>query len=360
VKEKSGWKEKKGKLPFGKGVGVAGSHYVSGAANAIVRSGTPHTTIDIKANPDGTVTIFTGASEIGQGSDTIQVQLVAEELGLHPRRVKLVAADTDRTPIDLGSYSSRVTFMAGNACLQAARNLKSTIFSVIARRWNVSPYQLEMRDERVVLCDDSGWSMSFEEAARRAVDHLGEVVATGSYSPPQEAQGGKFKGAGVGPSPAYSYSAQVAEVTVDTETGQVTVDRITVAHDCGRALNPMAVEGQVQGSVWMGLGQAVQEEMIWSQGLLMNPSMLEYKSASTLESPEIDTIIVESVDPEGPLGAKEAGEGSLAAIIPAVANAIYDAVGVRLTSTPFTPEKILKALREQQEKAAQRNGGSER
>jgi 4-hydroxybenzoyl-CoA reductase subunit alpha len=360
VKEKSGWKRKKGKLPFGKGVGVAGSHYVSGAANAIVRSGTPHTTIDIKANPDGTVTIFTGASEIGQGSDTIQVQLVAEELGLHPRRVKLVAADTDRTPIDLGSYSSRVTFMAGNACLQAARNLKSTIFSVIARRWNVSPYQLEMRDERVVLCDDSGWSMSFEEAARRAVDHLGEVVATGSYSPPQEAQGGKFKGAGVGPSPAYSYSAQVAEVTVDTETGQVTVDRITVAHDCGRALNPMAVEGQVQGSVWMGLGQAVQEEMIWSQGLLMNPSMLEYKSASTLESPEIDTIIVESVDPEGPLGAKEAGEGSLAAIIPAVANAIYDAVGVRLTSTPFTPEKILKALREQQEKAAQRNGGSER
>ncbi|MCH8946082.1 MAG: 4-hydroxybenzoyl-CoA reductase subunit alpha [Acidobacteria bacterium] len=360
VKEKSGWKEKKGKLPFGKGVGVAGSHYVSGAANAIVRSGTPHTTIDIKANPDGTVTIFTGASEIGQGSDTMQVQLVAEELGLHPRRVKLVAADTDRTPIDLGSYSSRVTFMAGNACLQAARNLKSTIFSVVARRWNVSPDQLEMRDERVVLCDDSGWSMSFEEAARRAVDHLGEVVATGSYSPPQEAQGGKFRGAGVGPSPAYSYSAQVAEVTVDTETGQVTVDRITVAHDCGRALNPMAVEGQVQGSVWMGLGQAVQEEMIWSQGLLMNPSMLEYKSASTLESPEIDTIIVESVDPEGPLGAKEAGEGSLAAIIPAVANAIYDAVGVRLTSTPFTPEKILKALREQQKKAAPRNGGSER
>ena len=360
VKEKSGWKEKKGKLPFGKGVGVAGSHYVSGAANAIVRSGTPHTTIDIKANPDGTVTIFTGASEIGQGSDTMQVQLVAEELGLHPRRVKLVAADTDRTPVDLGSYSSRVTFMAGNACLQAARNLKSTIFSVVARRWNVSPDQLEMRDERVVLCDDSGWSMSFEEAAKCAIDHLGEVVATGSYSPPQEAQGGKFRGAGVGPSPAYSYSAQVAEVTVDTETGQVTVDRITVAHDCGRALNPMAVEGQVQGSVWMGLGQAVQEEMIWSQGLLMNPSMLEYKSASTLESPEIDTIIVESVDPEGPLGAKEAGEGSLAAIIPAVANAIYDAVGVRLASTPFTPEKILKALREQQKKTAPRNGGSER
>jgi 4-hydroxybenzoyl-CoA reductase subunit alpha len=202
--------------------------------------------------------------------------------------------------------------------------------------------------------------MGFEEATRRAVDHLGEVVATGSYSPPQEAQGGKFRGAGVGPSPAYSYSAQVAEVTVDTETGQVTVDRITAAHDCGRALNPMTVEGQVQGSVWMGLGQAVQEEMIWSQGLLMNPSMLEYKSASTLESPEIDTIIVESVDPEGPLGAKEAGEGSLAAIIPAVANAIYDAVGVRLTSTPFTPEKILKALREQQKKAAPRNGGSER
>ena len=149
----------------------------------------------------------------------------------------------------------------------------------------------------------------------------------------------------MGPSPAYSYSAQVAEVSVDEETGEVTVHKIWAAHDCGRALNPVAVEGQVIGSVWMGLGQALQEEMVWKDGLLMNPGLLEYRSPSSVESPEIECIIVESIDPEGPFGAKEAGEGSLAATIPAISNAIYDAVGVRLREAPFTPERVLAALR---------------
>ena len=149
----------------------------------------------------------------------------------------------------------------------------------------------------------------------------------------------------MGPSPAYSYSAQVAEVSVDEETGVVTVHKIWAAHDCGRALNPVAVEGQVIGSVWMGLGQALQEEMVWKDGLLMNPGLLEYRSPSSVESPEVECIIVESIDPEGPFGAKEAGEGSLAATIPAISNAIYDAVGVRLREAPFTPERVLAALR---------------
>jgi 4-hydroxybenzoyl-CoA reductase subunit alpha len=152
----------------------------------------------------------------------------------------------------------------------------------------------------------------------------------------------------VGPSPSYSYSAQTVEVSVDTETGQYTVERIVAAHDCGRALNPLTVEGQVEGSVYMGLGQAVQEEMNWSDGRLMNPSLLEYRIPTTLETPQIDCILVESNDPEGPFGAKEAGEGSLAATIPALANAINDAVGVRINSTPITPEKILAALREKE------------
>ncbi|MBI4466954.1 MAG: 4-hydroxybenzoyl-CoA reductase subunit alpha [Acidobacteria bacterium] len=357
VVEKSGWGEKRGKLPYGKGVGIAGSHYVSGAANSIIRSEMPHSTVNLRVEDDATVTLLTGASEIGQGSDTIQLQLVAEELGVRPDRIKLVAADTERTPIDLGSYSSRVTFMAGNACLAAARNLRKQLFEAVARVWGVSADQLEARDDRVCAQNGSGKVMSFEQAVAAARQQFGTLEATGSYAPPAEARGGKFKGAGVGPSPAYSYSAQVAEVSVDTETGQVSVERITVAHDCGRAINPMTVEGQVEGSVWMGLGQAVQEEMIWNQGRLMNPSLLEYKSASTLESPEIVPILVESVDPEGPLGAKEAGEGSLAAAIPAVANAIYDAVGVRITSTPISAEKILKALRERQKPQARGNGG---
>jgi CO/xanthine dehydrogenase Mo-binding subunit len=188
-------------------------------------------------------------------------------------------------------------------------------------------------------------SMSFEEAVVAAIDFHGALTGTGSYAPPPEARGGKHKGAGVGPSPAYSYSAQVAEVSVDEETGEVTVHKVWAAHDCGRALNPVSVEGQIIGSVWMGMGQALEEEMIWKDGMLMNPGLLEYRSPSATESPDIEPIIVESIDPEGPFGAKECSEGSLAATIPAIANAMYDAIGIRLREVPFTPERVLAALR---------------
>ena len=355
VERESGWKEKHGKLPFGKGVGTACSHYVSGAASPIVRSQMPHTTIKLTAEKDGTITLWSGASEIGQGSDTVQKQLVAEELGIPLEQIKLVVADTGRTPIDLGSYSSRVTFMAGNACLDAARNFRKQLFEAAAKLWSVPEDELAVSDGGLAVKGDSSRSMSFNDAVACAIDHFGALVAMGSYTPPDEARGGKFKGAGVGPSPAYSYSAQVIEVTVDTETGEVKVDKIWAAHDCGKALNPLTVEGQVIGSVWMGLGQALQEEMVWRNNQLINPNTLEYKSPASVDSPEIIPYIVESNDPEGPMGAKEAGEGSLAAVIPGIANAIYDAVGVRLTSPPFTPEKILAALKEKQK--AEKNGG---
>ncbi len=344
VVEQSGWREKHGKLPYGKGIGLAGSHYVSGAANPIIRSTMPHTTVNLVIDRSGTVTIFTGAAEIGQGSDTLQVQIVAAELGVDVERVKVVAADTARTPVDLGSYSSRVTFMAGNAALAAARQAKKQILGAAAEKFAASPETLEIENGKVFRRDNPRLALDFAEAARLAAGPNEALTATGTYDTPEEARGGKFKGAGVGPSPAYSYSAQVAEVTVDVETGQLTVDRIVAAHDCGKAINPMNVEGQVEGSVWMGLGQAVQEEMIWENGRLMNAGLLEYRSASTLESPPIEPILVESDDPEGPFGAKEAGEGSLAATLPAVAHAVYDAVGVWITSLPITPEKILKAL----------------
>jgi 4-hydroxybenzoyl-CoA reductase subunit alpha len=347
VEERSGWRGKYGKLPYGKGIGIAGSHYVSGAANAIIRSGAPHTTVNLSIDREGIVTIFTGASEIGQGSDTLQVQVVAAELGIELDRVKIIAADTARTPIDLGSYSSRVTFMAGNAAIAAARDAKNKILAAAAVKMATTPENLAIERNQVMCRDDRRIAMRFEDAVGLAIAEGAEALdATGSYRPPQEATGGKFKGAGVGPSPAYSYCAQTAEVTVDPETGQVTVDRLIAAHDCGKAINPICVEGQVIGSVWMGLGQAVQEEMMWRNGRLMNPGLLEYRSASTLESPPIDAIIVESNDPEGPFGAKEAGEGSLAATIPAVTHAIYDAVGVWIDTLPIAPEKVLKALEE--------------
>ncbi len=380
---RSGWNERRGKLPKGCGLGVACSHYVSGAANSIIRSDMPHSTVNIKIDRDGGVVVYTGAAEIGQGSDTMTAQIVAEVLGCDLSRVKIIAADTDLTPIDLGSYSSRVTFMSGNAALRAAQEVKKNIVLAASRSMNCAPEDVVMRNDRVskrstttsdistTLSDMSDQRasghvdgqilrgsvlqtrkqegpkdhISFEEAVVAAIDFHGALTGTGSYAPPVEARGGKYKGGGVGPSPAYSYSAQVAEVSVDEDTGEVTVHKIWAAHDCGRALNPVAVEGQVIGSVWMGLGQALEEEMIWKDGLLMNPGLLEYRSPSSAESPEIECIIVESVDPEGPFGAKEAGEGSLAATIPAISNAIYDAVGVRLREAPFTPERILAALR---------------
>ena len=407
--ERSGWKQRRGKLPKGRGLGIACSHYVSGAANSIIRSDMPHSTVNIKIDRDGGVVVYTGASEIGQGSDTMTAQIAAEVLGCSLSRVRVIAADTDLTPIDIGSYSSRVTFMAGNATLRAATEIKKLIAAAAAKKMGCEMEELIFRGDAIFrkssteLAESesaqtsrgpdgrgrpsphdstsphgstqsqpaeqasvSGHvegqilrgslqqkrreegpkdSMTFEEAVVAAIDFHGALTGTGSYAPPPEARGGKHKGAGVGPSPAYSYSAQVAEVSVDEETGEVTVHKVWAAHDCGRALNPISVEGQIIGSVWMGMGQALTEEMVWKDGMLMNPGLLEYRSPSSVESPEVEPIIVESIDPEGPFGAKECSEGSLAATIPAIANAIYDAVGVRLHESPFTPERVLAALR---------------
>ena len=392
--ERSGWIDRKGKLPKGRGLGIACSHYVSGAANSIIRSDMPHSTVNIKIDRDGGVVVYTGASEIGQGSDTMTAQIAAEALGCSLTRVRVIAADTDLTPIDIGSYSSRVTFMAGNATLRAAEEVKKLIAAAAAKKMGCAAEDLMFRSDVVAkrpsglsgqtspgpdgrgqpsLHGSSGStatvsgrvegqilrgslqqkrkeegpkdSMTFEEAVVAAIDFHGALTGTGSYAPPPEARGGKHKGGGVGPSPAYSYSAQVADVSVDEETGEVTVHKVWAAHDCGRALNPVSVEGQIIGSVWMGMGQALTEEMVWKDGMLMNPGLLEYRSPSSIESPQVEPIIVESIDPEGPFGAKECSEGSLAATIPAIANAIYDAVGVRLHESPFTPERILAALR---------------
>jgi 4-hydroxybenzoyl-CoA reductase subunit alpha len=385
VVRRSEWSDRKSNLPKGHGLGIACSHYVSGAANSIIRSDMPHSTVNIKIDRDGGVVVYTGASEIGQGSDTMTAQIAAEALGCSLARVRVIAADTDLTPIDIGSYSSRVTFMAGNATLRAANEVKKMIAAAAAKKMGCSPEELVFRDDVVSRKNGSVGTvspgppaeqstaatvsgrvegqilrgslqqkrkeeapkdrMSFEEAVVAAIDFHGALTGTGSYAPPQEARGGKHKGAGVGPSPAYSYSAQVAEVSVDEYTGEVAVHKVWAAHDCGRALNPVSVEGQIIGSVWMGMGQALTEEMVWKDGMLMNPGLLEYRSPSSVESPEVEPIIVESIDPEGPFGAKECSEGSLAATIPAIANAIYDAVGVRLHESPFTPERVLAALR---------------
>ena len=337
-----------------KGIGVAASTYISGAGKSIIWNDMPHSGVQIKVDRGGGVAVFCGASDIGQGSDSMLAYVTAEILGVEVSDVHVCQTDTHLTPVDLGSYSSRVTFMAGNACIEAAEKIKDKLFEMASRKLKVPKSDLDCGKRLIFSKTDPMINMDWVEAANMAETAYGTIGETGSYKPPKI--GGKYKGAGAGPSPSYSFSTHIAEVTVDTETGAVTVEKIWSAHDCGRALNPLIVEGQIEGSVYMGVGEALFEEHIFfKNGLHKNPSILEYKIPTILDTPEIESIIVETIDPEGPFGAKEAGEGPLHAAIPAIANAIYNAVGVRLDSTPFTPEKILKAL-EEKELAGNGNG----
>jgi 4-hydroxybenzoyl-CoA reductase subunit alpha len=318
----------------GRGMGFAVSAYMSGAGTAIYWNDMPHSEVLLKVDRSG-VTAYCGAMDIGQGSDTVLTTIVAEELGLQPSDVRLVSADTDLTPVDLGSYSSRVTFMAGNAALEAARKMRRLLIDAVAGKMGVRGDDVEVGRGRV-------GDRSFEEACELATTAFGALSTTGSYKPPRI--GGPFKGSGVGPSPAYSYSAAVVDASADRRTGLITVHKVWLAHDIGRAINPLLVIGQVEGSVYMALGEALMEEQVYRKGLHKWPSMLEYKSPTFLDTPEIETILVETVDPEGPYGAKEAGQGPLLPVIPALAAAVHDALGIWIDETPITPEKVLRAL----------------
>jgi 4-hydroxybenzoyl-CoA reductase alpha subunit len=332
-----------GSLPRGRGVGIAGSAYISGAGLPIYWNDMPHSGATVKIDRGGGVTVYCGTAEIGQGSDMVLASVVAETLGVRPEDVHVVSGDTALTPVDLGSYSSRVTMMAGNAARQAAAKLREHLVAAAAEKLGVGADRLVTADRRVFDLGDPSRGLDFVDAAVLAESKFGTLVATGSYKPPKGI-GGTYKGAGVGPSPAYSYQASVAEVSVDLDTGVLTVERIVTAHDCGRALNPTNVEGQIEGSAYMGYGEIIGEEQVFRGGLHKKPSLLEYKLPTTLDTPKLEAIVVETVDAEGPFGAKEAGEGPLNPVIPAIANAVFDAIGVRFDETPITPEKVLAAL----------------
>jgi CO/xanthine dehydrogenase Mo-binding subunit len=326
-----------------RGVGFAGSAYMTGAGTAIYWNNMPHSGVLLRADRSGGVAVLCGASDIGQGSDSILAYLVAEVLGIEPKDIRVHPADTDLTPVDLGAYSSRVTLMCGMAAIQAAERLKTTMLKAVAQKLEVAPGSLVMRDRKVGIPDDPDKTVPFARAVELAEEKHGVLAFAGSYAPPKRA--GKYKGGGVGPSPCYSFSACVVELDVDEETGEIDLKEVWVAHDVGRALNPLLVEGQIEGSIYMGIGEALMEEQVFRKGLHKFPSMLEYKSPTTLETPEIHTILVETDEPqEGPFGAKEAGQGPLLPVIPAIANAVYDAVGVRIDEVPITPDKIIKAL----------------
>ncbi|MGZ8833208.1 MAG: xanthine dehydrogenase family protein molybdopterin-binding subunit [Thermoanaerobaculia bacterium] len=352
VVDASRWREKWQKLPAGRGVGLACSAYLCGAGLPIYWNDLPQSGVQIKLDRSGLVTLFCGATEVGQGSDDVLAGIAAEVLGVDPQEIKLVTADTDLTPVDLGSYSSRVTFMAGNAAIQAAERVRAIVANAAARKLGIPIERVVFADSRVFDAESPDQGMSFRDAIILAEAVAGTIGATGSYKPPASAA--KYKGGGVGPSPSYSYTAAVVEVEVDRASGWLEVVKVWIAHDIGRALNPVLARGQIEGGVYMALGEALMEEQIFrrlpaklSNALVHKiPSMLEYKSPTTMEMPEVETFFIEDPDPNGPFGAKEAGQGPLLPVIPAVANAVFDAIGVRIDEVPITPEKIVRALRE--------------
>jgi 4-hydroxybenzoyl-CoA reductase subunit alpha len=350
VVKASGFDSRYRRMGRGRGLGLACSSYLSGAGLPIYWNDMPHSSVQLKLDRSGGVTAFCGASEIGQGSDDVLVACVAEVLGIEPFDIRAVTGDTDLTPVDLGSYSSRVTLMMGNAAIEAAERARDILALAVSRKLDVPTSRLVFAERRVFDTEHPERGMSFRDAICAAEAMSGAVGSVGSYTPPKSEA--RFKGGGVGPSPTYSYTAAVIEVEVDGSTGWIDVPRVWIAHDIGRALNPTLARGQVEGSVYMGLGEALMEEQVYrrlpprlSNALVHKiPSMLEYKSLTSLDMPEVFTEFVEDPDPAGPFGAKEVGQGPLLPIMPAVANAVYDAVGVRVNEVPITPEKIVKAL----------------
>jgi len=335
------------KLPEGKGIGIACSSYICGAGLPIYWNNMPQSGVQLRLDRQGGVCVMCGSVDIGQGSDSILAYIVAEVLGIDPFDIRVVTADTDLTPVDLGSYSSRVTLMTGNAAIQAAERARELLTLAVAEKLNVPIENISFAERRAFDVENPEVSVPFAEAVVLAESKFGTIGTVGSYTPPRSP--GKYKGAGVGPSPAYSYSAAIAEVDVDSATGIVTVERIWIAHDIGKSINPALVIGQVEGSVYMGLGEILMEEMTYrgNRNVVHKfPSMLEYKSPTTLEMCDVKTFLIEDPDPNGPFGAKEVGQGPLLPVPPAVANAVYNAVGVRIDEVPITPEKVLKALRE--------------
>ncbi|MBU1626863.1 molybdopterin-dependent oxidoreductase [bacterium] len=366
VRDKSFWSTKREKKEPGKGIGVACGFFVSGAGYPIYRSTTFHCTIVTKLNDvGGSVTVYFGAAEIGQGSDTMLAMITAEVLGIPLDAVHVKSGDTEYT-VDLGAYSSRTTLMTGSAAKEAAEDLKKKILEVIADKMkvpiesldfkggllyvnggvgNIDELRTEYKREHLGFKElPGGEHLTFLEASRLAFLEKGTLVGTGKYKPPP--LGGSFKGATVGTSPAFGCSAQIAQVIVDRETGNITVEKVTGAHDCGFAINRTQVEGQMQGSISMGMGEALMEEIKYDNcGRIVNANLAEYKIPTSLDIPELEAIIVESHEPNGPFGAKEVGEGAIMPTIPAIINAVYDATGIEVDELPLTPERVLSYLK---------------
>jgi 4-hydroxybenzoyl-CoA reductase subunit alpha len=342
-RERSGWDSKFRKLPYGHGVGLGCGFYISGSNSPIhFTPKMPQSTVHLKVDMDGGIAVHSMQADIGQGSNTLLAVIVAEVLGVDLERVHVQRVDSDVSPVDLGSYSSRVTFMMGNAARSASLELLQKLLAAAGELLHRSPEELEVVSERYQVRGAPEQGVSFLEALHKAMEREGALTASGAFS--TSPMGGAFKGGRAGTAPAYSFAAYVAEVAVDIETGEIHAEKIWAAFDCGRALNRLAVEGQIEGSIHMGLGQVLGESMNYRGARLFNPSLLEYKIPMPQQMPAVEILLVGDDDPEGPFGAKEAGEGPLIATLPAVGNALYDAIGVRFTELPITPDRVLRGI----------------
>jgi 4-hydroxybenzoyl-CoA reductase alpha subunit len=345
VARQSGWADRRGRLGYGRGLGVACSMYISGTAYPIYPNEMPQTGVMVRADRSGRVTVFCGANDIGQGSDGMLATIIAEESGVLPDDITVVSGDTELCPVDLGAYSSRVTYMGGIAAQEAGRKLGEAMRAAVAAHWGIPLDAVGTGLGFVYDRADPGRQVPAKEALILAEAAAGTpLVTAGGYR--TRKIGGDYRGGTIGASPAYSTTAHVCEVAVDPETGVVRVERVWAAHDCGRALNPTLVEGQIEGSVYMGYAEAIMEAHTFDErGLHTGPNLLDYRIPTSRECPDFIASIIETIDPGGPYGAKEAGEGPLHPIIPAIANAIHDAVGVRLRRIPFTPDRVLASIR---------------
>jgi 4-hydroxybenzoyl-CoA reductase alpha subunit len=343
--ESVSWEEKRAK-PGNRGVGMAAMIHVGGGARIYPSDGCGST---LKVDDFGKVTLVTGATDMGQGADTILAQIVAEELGVPIEDVTVINTDTDITPWDVGAHASRTTFIAGNSARLAAADARRQILEAAAENLGEKVDDLDLREGKIFRKVEPEEWIPFAKMVRSKHFRPGGdvILAKGWYEPPTERQDKEFRG---NISAAYGFATQAVEVEVDTETGEVDVLKIAAAHDVGRAINPMAVEGQIHGGVSMGLGYALYEELVVQEGHVLNPNFADYALPTAKDMPPIDTIIIETDDPDGPFGAKGMAEPSCIPTAPAIANAVYDAVGVRIRDLPITPEKVLKALREKEKK----------
>ncbi|MBF0503981.1 MAG: molybdopterin-dependent oxidoreductase [Candidatus Omnitrophica bacterium] len=341
--EASGWRKKRAQMKHlkrGIGIGIAADVMGSKMYKSHESAGAI-----VKVEEDGSVYFFTGAADTGQGSNTALSQIAAHELGVSYSRIKCRSGDTEITPFDTGSFASRVTFISGNAALLGGRDAKLQILEIVAREHNLNINDLDIKGEKVIFKKDGKSLMTFDRALELCYSfkYGKQIIGRGSYNPktsPIDFRTGEGNVSG-----SYGFEAQIAEVEVNTDTGEVNLLELWDAHDIGRAINPQSVESQIEGSLAMGIGYTFYEDLRFKNGRVLNPNFAGYRLPRSIGIPKMNTILIETNDPEGPFGAKGMGEASLLPTSAAIANAIEDAIGVRIKELPITPEKIIEALK---------------